>query len=114
VLITAFKACFIQSYVAFYVLALGKHQCSLFRLKRASLPHPVRYSLLWMCPWGKQSFFIQISKRASFWSPKPALARNHKSNPGPNPTFTFEAQFRLESQVYWKSRYEQLRVIGGV
>jgi len=39
----------------------------------------------------------QSCKWASFWSPNPARARNHKPEPGQSWTFTFEARFRPES-----------------
>jgi len=42
----------------------------------------------------------QSCKRASFWSPKPAQARNCKPEPGPRQSFIFEIQFRSESQIY--------------
>ena len=44
--------------------------------------------------------FEQSCKRASFWSPKPAQARNRKPEPGPSPSLIFEAQFSPESQIY--------------
>jgi len=42
----------------------------------------------------------QSCKRASFCSPYPARARNHKPKPGPIPTFIFEARFQSASQIY--------------
>jgi len=32
---------------------------------------------------------VQSFKRASFWSPYPARARNNKPEPGPSSTFIF-------------------------
>ena len=42
----------------------------------------------------------QSCKRASFWSLNPVRARNHKPEPGSSPTLIFEAQFKLEGQIY--------------
>jgi len=42
----------------------------------------------------------QSCKRVSFWSLNPARAQNHKPEPGSSSTFIFEAQFKLESQIY--------------
>jgi len=42
----------------------------------------------------------QNCKWASLWSPNPARARNHTPEPGPSPTFIFEARFRPENQTY--------------
>jgi len=47
---------------------------------------------------------VQSCTRASFWSPNPTWAWNHKSEPGAIPTFIFEARFRPES---WINRVSQ-------
>ena len=39
-------------------------------------------------------------KRASFWSLKPARARNHMPEPDSSPIFIFEARFRPDNQIY--------------
>jgi len=39
-------------------------------------------------------------KQASFWSLKPARARNHMPERDSRPTFIFEARFRPDSQIY--------------
>jgi len=53
---------------------------------------------------GEVIFFLtwidQSCSRASFRSPNPAHARSHKPEPGPSPTFIFEAQFRPKSLIY--------------
>jgi len=41
----------------------------------------------------------QSCEKASFWSLKPAGARNYKPEPGSSPTLIFEARFRPESQI---------------
>jgi len=47
---------------------------------------------------------MQSCKRASFWIPNPARARNYNPEPRPSPTFIFEARFEPENKIYQVSQ----------
>jgi len=97
--------CSYQQYTC--ILCAGKH-----------LKHSTKFLSSTFCPW---QLWCSITERlprqaphlpqcsygvaqASFWSPNPARAQNHKCEPGSSPIFHFETRSRPDSLIYRVSR----------